>query len=127
MKDRHDFSSDEGVPTCAGSAGATACSSGVGATAAAVGCDASGTATGAAAGAGAGGAGGAGGAVSVGGGAGAGDAGWPEARKAPVCCTTTRQFFAREVKDTSDIRKAPATSTKETQTTTRVRKDEGPA
>lgn len=27
----------------------------------------------------------------------------------------------------SDIRKAPATSTKETQTTTRVRKDEGPA
>ena len=25
MKDRHDFSSDEGVPTCAGSAGATAC------------------------------------------------------------------------------------------------------
>ena len=39
--------------------------------------------------AGAGGAGGAGGAVSVGGGAGAGGTGWPEARKAPVCCTTT--------------------------------------
>lgn len=124
MKDRHDFSSDEGVPTCAGSAGTTACGSAVGATAAAVGCDASGTATGAAAGAGAGGAGGA---VSVGARVGAGAGADWEARKAPVCCTTTRQFFAREVKDTSDIRKAPATSTKETQTTTRVRKDEGPA
>ena len=48
-------------------------------------------------------------------------------RKAPVCWTTTRQVFAREVKDTSETRKAPATRTKETQTTTRVRNEDGAA